>query len=127
MDSNTTNNQTSSETVQRFISTPETFTLFRGEDTSNQGGLHFTTDKNWAKNFGDKILIGNLPAGCKIELLTEKDLKEDYKLGILSERPFWDLIFERGYDAIVGCDSMNSEELDVIVNPKYLELFKTQD
>ena len=127
MDSNTTNNQTSSETVQRFISNPETFTLFRGEDAGNVGGLHFTTDQEWAKNFGNRMLKGTLPAGCKIELLTEKDLKEDYRLGILSERPFWDLIFERGYDAIVGCDSMNSEELDVIVNPKYLELFKTQD
>ena len=88
MYSNTTNSQTSNETVQRFISNPETFTLFRGEDDINKGGLHFTTDENWAKNFGSRILTGNLPAGSKIELLTEKDLREDYKLGILSERPF---------------------------------------
>ena len=122
MDS-TNNNQASPDMVQRFISNPETFTLFRGENENNKEGLHFTTDKEWAKNFGDKILAGNLPASSKIELLTEKDLKEDYELGITSERPFWDLIFDKGYDAIVGCDTMNRDELDVIVNPKHLNLF----
>lgn len=126
MDS-TKNNQTSSDMVQKFISNPETFTLFRGENENNQKGLHFTTDKEWAKNFGSNILTGSLPLGSKIELLTEKDLKEDYELGITSERPFWDLIFDKGYDAIVGCDTMNSDELDVIVNPKHLELFKASD
>ncbi|MFA7301846.1 MAG: hypothetical protein WC069_06070 [Candidatus Shapirobacteria bacterium] len=119
-----TNNSINNEGIQRFISNPESFILFRGESDENQGGIHFTTDAEWAKNFGNKILTGKLPADSKIKLITEKDFKEGYELGILSEKLLWDFIFNKGYDAIVGHDAMNSNKLDVIVNPKHLGLFK---
>jgi len=122
MDS-TINNSTNNENIQRFISNPESFILFRGESDENKGGLHFTTDEKWAKNFGNKIITGKLPADSKIKLITEKDFKEGYELGILSEELFWKFIFDKGYDAIVGYDVMNSTKLDVIINPKHLKLF----
>ena len=117
------NTTVSSEAIQRFVSNPESFTLFRDENSANRGGLHFTTDKNWAKNFGSKVISGTLPAHSRIKLLTEKDFQDGLKLGITAERPLWDLFFDEGYDAIVGYDSMNAEELDVIVNPKHLGCF----
>ncbi|MCX6717531.1 MAG: hypothetical protein NTU76_02555 [Candidatus Taylorbacteria bacterium] len=110
--------------LQKFISNPETFTLFRGEDQSNQNGLHFTTDEVWARKFGGSTLSGRLPADSKIKLLAGEDFEEGYKLGIASEGPLWDLIFKNGYDAIIGHDSMDCNMLDVIVNPKHLKLFK---
>lgn len=111
------------EMIHKFITHPESFTLFRDENADNKGGLHFTTDKNWAKNFGTNVLSGTLPAHSRIKLLTEKDFEDGLKLGITSERPLWNIFFDEGYDAIVGYDSMNSDELDVIVNPKYLGCF----
>jgi len=110
--------------IQKFISNPEVFTLFRGENQTNQGGLHFTTDKDWASKFGDKILEGKLPKDSKIKLITNSDFEEGLKLNILSEKQLWESIFEKGYDAIIGHDPMNSDMLDIIINPKHLELFK---
>ena len=103
----------------------ETFLLFRGENPSNKGGLHFSTDKDWAKNFGDIILEGTLPVGCKIKLLTGYDFEEAYNSGITSEQQFWNSVFIDGYDAILGTDAMNSSKIDVIIHPKHLENFKS--
>jgi len=110
--------------IQKFISNPESFTLFRGENQTNQGGLHFTTDKDWASKFGENILEGKLPKDSKIKLIKNSDFEEGFKANILSEQQLWDSIFEKGYDAIVGYDPMNSDMLDIIINPKHLELFK---
>ena len=119
-----TNNQTSPDIVQRFISNPETFTLFRGESEVNQGGLHFTTDKEWAKNFGKTILSGKLPARCKFKMISEGDFEFAFKMGISSEGKLWTLLFSEGYDAVIGYDPMNSRILDVVINPVHLDRFK---
>jgi hypothetical protein len=113
----------SDQTIHGFIAHPESFTLFRDENAENKSGLHFATDKNWAKNFDTSVLFGSLPAGSRINLLTEEDFENGLKLGITSERPLWDISFNEGYDAVVGYDSVNSEELDVIVNLKHLGYF----
>jgi hypothetical protein len=112
------------QTIEKFILNPENFVLFRGEKEANKGGLHFALDKGWAKNFGDNILEGNLPAGSKIKSITKTDLDKAFSLGLTSEQPVWNLIFLEGYDAILGTDFMDSNKLDVIVNPKHLERFK---
>jgi hypothetical protein len=36
------------------------------------------------------------------------------------------LFEQNNYDAMLGTDSMNSDVLDVIVNPKHLKGFKTE-
>lgn len=97
---------------KNFISNPETFVLFRGEGWDNMGGLHFTTDENWAKKFGKVILKGSLPAGCKIKHLTGDDVRDGLNKGILLADVFWFSIFAKGYDAILGTDFMNSKKLD---------------
>ena len=107
-----------------FISNPETFVLFRSEGWENMGGLHFTTDENWAKKFGKVILKGTLPAGSKIKLLTKDDFIEPLSMGVTSEDMVWFSIFAKGYDAILGHDQRNSNVFDVIVNPKHLGNFK---
>lgn len=110
--------------IEKFILNPENFVLYRGEKTTNKGGLHFALDKDWAKNFGDNILEGTLPAGSKIKSITKDDFDEAFNLGITSEQPVWDLIFSKGYDAILGTEFADHSKLDVIVNPKHLKRFK---
>ena len=110
---------------KNFISNPETFVLFRGENFFNMGGLHFTTDEDWAKKFGKVILKGFLPAGSKIKFITADDFEDGHNLGIFSEDLFWFSIFAQGYDAILGTDHRNSSKLDVIVNPKHLKNFRS--
>jgi hypothetical protein len=118
------------ELVKKFISNPESFTLFRGGNNTNKGGLHFTTDEVWAKNFGDILLVGKLPAGSKIHLLSKEDI--DTGVYLMHTKKFDDtainkFLFEQNnYDAMLGTDSMNSDVLDVIVNPKHLKGFKTE-
>lgn len=112
------------QTTNKFASNPETFVLFRGENLPNKGGLHFTTDKDWAKDFGKVILKGTLPAGSKIKLLTKDDFIEPLSMGVTSEDVVWFSIFAEGYDAILGHDQRNSKVFDVIVNPKHLGNFK---
>ena len=51
-------------------------------------------------------------------------MEEAYKRGDTSERSVWDSIFNEGYDAIIGTDSMNSSKIDIIINPKHLGNFK---
>lgn len=117
--------------IEKFISNPETFTLYRGEGgrQSNEGGLHFTTDKEWAKRFGSTILEGTLPKGSIIHLIDQNDFTE--ALGIYSrvktmdEATILKVQMERhDYDAMVGHDTMNCNILDVVINPKNLKYFK---
>ena len=110
--------------IEKFILNPENFVLYRGQTIEDNGGLHFALDKDWAKKFGNIIIKGTLPVGSKIKPLKEADFQEAFSLGLPSERPVWDLIFSKGYDAIIATDSMESSKLDVIVNPKHLERFK---
>lgn len=112
------------QTIEKFILNPENFVLFRGQSVTDKGGLHFALDEDWAKRFGKIIIKGTLPVGSKIKPLQETDFQEALSLGLPSERPVWDLIFSKGYDAILGTDAMESSKLDVIVNPKHLEIFK---
>jgi hypothetical protein len=110
--------------VKRFLAHPETVFLYRGENKVNQNGLHFTTDKEWAKNFGANIFRGRLPAKSKIKVLTIEDFEKAFVQGIGAEMPLWNSIFEQGYDAILGTDIMSDKQIDVIVNPKHLVNFK---
>ena len=119
------------EIIQNFIFHPETFTLYRGEGgrQANKNGLHFTTDKEWAKRFGSTILAGNLPKGSVIHLIDQSDFTE--ALGIYSDIKTMDeatilktQLERHDYDAMVGHDTMNCNILDVVVNPKNLRYFK---
>jgi hypothetical protein len=115
---------TNSELAEQFLANPAAFQLFRAENATNIGGLHFSTDKEWVKNFGSEIHIGTLPAGCKIKLLAEVDMEKAFQEGLVSEQSLWESIFNEGYDAILGHDAMNSRVLDIIVNPKLLHRFE---
>jgi len=110
-----------------FISHPGAHLLFRGENAANQNGLHFTTNREWAKQFGDNILEGKLPRGSTVRLITVKDIEDAMRNGIESEEKLWAFLFAEGCDAVVGYDAMNSHVLDVIVNPKHLRRFKPAD
>jgi len=109
--------------VKRFLAHPETVFLYRGENILNQRGLHFTADKEWAKNFGDKILRGRLPTRSRIKVLEIKDFDEAWISGINSEMDLWNYYFDQGYDAILGTDLMTDKQIDVIINPKNLKYF----
>jgi hypothetical protein len=110
--------------VKRFLAHPETVFLYRGENKTNQNGLHFTADKEWAKNFGGQILRGRLPIKSRIKVLTTKDFDEAWSNGISSELDLWHYYFDQGYDAVLGTDLMADKQIDVIINPKHLKNFK---
>jgi len=119
------------EIIEKFISNPETFILYRGEGgrQSNEHGLHFTTDIQWAKRFGGTILSGSLPKGSVIHLIDQNDFTE--ALGIYSRIKTMDestilkaQLERHDYDAMVGHDTMSCDVLDVVVNPKNLKYFK---
>jgi hypothetical protein len=110
--------------VDTFLSNPENYILFRGEKPGMEGGLHFTLDKEWAKVFGSNILQGYLPQGSKIKIISEEDFEEAMKFNISTDYKFYYFIFAKGYDAILGYDPMNSQMLDIIVNPKLLKNFR---
>lgn len=114
----------SDDAAERFLNHPEDFVLFRGERPDNQGGLHFTNEKEWALNFGKNILMGCLPAKSKIRILTEADMDAVIVHGIYGEQGLWDSLFEQGYDAILGHEPMRPRFLDVVVHPKHLGRFK---
>lgn len=40
-------NKITDEMIERFISNPEGFVLYRGEGKTNKDGLHFTINKSW--------------------------------------------------------------------------------
>ena len=116
------------DTIKRFISNPEKFPLFRGERSTTQSGLHFTLDKNWAKNFGENILEGRLPAGSKVRLISEADFEKGVKQGFGKEWLLWNFIFSNeNCDVLLGHDAMNSSMLDIIVNPKHLKNFRPSE
>jgi hypothetical protein len=101
-----------------------TQTLYRGENASNAGGTHFTTDQNWAKNFGDKMYQGTLPKDAKLYNLTPQDMQSGYEKGFTNENQLYDDLFKNGnYDALVGHDAMRSSVPDIIVNPRNRSLF----
>lgn len=117
------------EIMESFISSPETFILYRGESNINKGGIHFTTDITWAKNFGENILTGTLRKNSKIHLWDEKDFQTAINItsytGKIDELALFKFILEQNdYDAILATDFMNSEALDIMVNPKHLKIFK---
>jgi len=119
------------EIMHNFVSNPETFVLYRGEGgrQSNEGGLHFTTDKEWAKRFGSTILEGRLPKGSIIHLMDDDDFSEAIdiysRIKTMDENAIFKLQFERhDYDAMAGHDTMSCNVLDVVVNPKNLKYFK---
>lgn len=114
------------EMAAKFLERPQDFMLFRGERPDNQGGLHFTNDREWAGSFGEIILAGSLPAGCKIKLLAETDMSDALVRGVYTEQNLWSSIFEEGYDAILGHDAMRPSFLDVIVHPKHLGRFRVK-
>jgi gamma-glutamyl phosphate reductase len=110
--------------ADEFVAHPEKFVLYRGEEKINHGGLHPTTDKDWVKNFGDKIISGHLPAEAKIKVIYLDDLDSAHQRGIMTDNAFYESIFKEGYDAIIGHDTTDLRVLDVVVNPKHLHLFK---
>jgi hypothetical protein len=113
------------EQVNDFVSHSDNICLFRGEGSVNGGGMHFTPNEQWARKFAkNKIIKGYLPKNSKIKLLAEADLENGFKMGISSEDVLWDYFFQKGFDAIVGCDAMNGDIIDVIVHPKHLKNFE---
>jgi len=119
------------ERIQKFISNPETFILYRGESKgkANEKGLHFTTDKDWAKSFGDTLLMGSLPKGSIIHHIDQNDFTEAMdiysRIKKIDDKTIFELQLNRhGYDAMIGHDPMNSNVLDVVVHTKHLSRFR---
>lgn len=114
-------------TVADFVKNPSAYPLFRGETGQPQvGGTHFATDSTWAQQFakdGQPLLQGTLPKGAKIKAITGNDIQEAVKKGFTNENQWWNDIFKKGYDAVIGTDAMNGGALDIIVNPKHLPNF----
>jgi len=112
-------------TVKRFISNPEDFTLFRGEKDDNKNGFRFTTDREWAENFGSVILEGKLPPQSKIHPLKHWDIMGVPQTGFTTDNSwFLQLFEEEKWDAIISSDPMSTETLEILVNPKHLGNFK---
>lgn len=107
--------------IEMFAKNPQEFPLYRGENAINKGGLHFTTDPAYAKNFGENAVTKFLPEGSKVYKLTGQEFADALSKGVSKEIDVWKPIFDKGYDAIVGTDSMNGQAVDVIVNPKHLK------
>lgn len=99
---------------ERLLQSPESVRLYRGEGPANQGGIHFTPDRKWAKQFGSKIIEGSLPPRSRIHGLTNADLQQAYQQGYTSSWQLYKSFFDRGYDAVMRWDG---RALDVAVNP----------
>ena len=113
------------ELAQRLINAPDTVKLFRGESAVNRGGLHFTTDRVWALQFGTELLTGHLPRHAVVHLLTPEDFELAAALPDQSDDRCISLMLleKRGADALLGHDPRNSAVLDVIVHPRHLDRF----
>jgi hypothetical protein len=111
--------------VEKFISKPENFLLFRGEGNTNRNGFRFTMKKDWAEYFGDTILEGRLPPNSKIHILENTETQGAPHAGFTLESS-WFLAFieKNNFDAIITTDPMSPSTLEIIVNPKHLGLFK---
>lgn len=112
--------------VDQLVAHPETISLYRGEGAGNAGGQHFTPDASWAKNFGNTSVQGKLPAGSKIFKIDEASMQQAMQQGISNDHDFYNFLFNKGYDAVLGSDQRNPFALDIIVNPKMLQNFKVQ-
>lgn len=111
--------------VEKFISNPENFLLFRGEKDINEKGFRFTTDKEWAKRFGDTLLEGRLPPNSKVHVLKYQDIQGAPQTSFTTKNSwFLQFIEENNYDAIISVDPMSPQTLEILVNPKHLENFK---
>ncbi len=110
--------------MKKFVSSPETFNLFRGENPGNKGGIFFSPDEGWAKNFGPDLLKGNLPAGSKVYQYNFQDPMIQGALNKgLSEKDLYKSVFDNGYDAIIGTDPMRNSTINAIINPSKLKYF----
>lgn len=107
-----------------FIKNPSAIPLFRGESMDNQGGVHFTPNNDWAKKFGNTSVTGTLPKDAKVFKIDAKSMQDAMDQGIKTDKDFYNYIFQKGYDAVLGTDSRNGQILDVVVNPKHLDSFK---
>lgn len=112
---------TKTPSIDAFIKSPSSFTLFRGETGLSGDGIHFTTDPSWAKQFGPNMKQFTLPKGARIYHLNISDMDTAFAQGIKNEDGLWSSIFKRGFDAIIGVDAMNGKAMDIIVNPKLLK------
>lgn len=122
----TNTDEISDELIEEFLLKPENFILYRGEGKTNKDGLHFTTNKDWARSFGDNLVVGTLPTNSKIKVIAESDFAEALRRGIYSEQVLWASIFSKGYDAILGHDTMRTTILDIVVHPKHRANFVSQ-
>lgn len=110
--------------IDDFIKNPSSFKLFRGENSENTGGIYFTLDESWAKKFGDNTISGYLPEDAKVKRLTIQDLDDALNQGLVIEKEAITSFFKKGYDAIIALDSRNDNIINIIVNPKHLNLFR---
>ncbi len=119
-----TNSKNQEADINNFIQNPSYFKLFRGEDMGNKGGVYFSFDENWAKNFGGRIISGYLPKDARVKMLTVKDLEDAFNNGIVLEADAIKFFLKDGCDALITTDTMRDNIINIIVNPKHLSLFK---
>lgn len=113
--------------AENFVAHPEAIPLYRGESMANKGGVHFTPDSEWSNNFGKTNVQGSLPAGSKVFTINDQSMQEALQQGITNDDQFYKWLFDKGYDALLGSDSRNSNALDIVVNPKLLNNFKVAE
>jgi hypothetical protein len=94
------------ERIARIQSNPQEVMLYRGQ-SEDSGGMHFTDDPSWSRNFGDEEVVGKLPKNAKIYTLTEQDLSISADLGATTDAEMYQRFFDMGYDAVIGTDSRN--------------------
>lgn len=111
--------------IKSLLKDPSSIKLFRGENAGNAGGTHFSTDPGWTKSFGPNQYELTLPKNAKVYQFTAKDLQEAYQKGFKTEAQTFQAIFDKGYDAIIGVDALNSAKPDIIVNQAMRGLAKT--
>lgn len=103
--------------------------LYRGQEQGSEGGLHFSDNQKWAENFGgqnQEVLTGTLPADAKVKVLDDSDIRVAADLGYTTDEEMYSYYFSMGYDALIGTDSRNAGELDVIVSPEASQKFDIQ-
>lgn len=106
------------EQIQNITKKPDSVKLFRGEGPTNKGGLHFTPDEEYAKNFGSNQIVGRLPKDSKLTTVTKEMVEEAMNHGAKNEKEAFQYIFDKGFDGVIGTDPMNPDKVNIIVNPK---------
>lgn len=114
------------ERIARIQSNPTEVTLYRGQ-SKDGGGMHFTDDPSWSRSFGEEEVVGKLPKNAKIYTLTEQDLSISADLGATTDAEMYQRFFDMGYDAVIGTDSRNPNEVDIIVDPEIVAGFSKVD